>query len=107
LLRGRLPDRRLSQPTAGQTFASQATTGQFAPQPTVGQSPAQQTQGGQAFVQARQGAGLQARAVRTRRRWPLVVAVCAAVLLFTVASAWLAFRLLRRPSVAEDRKSVG
>src|SRR5205823_4244915 len=80
--------------------ASRATAGQFAPQTTVGQSPAQKAQGGQAFVQAQQGAGVRTP-MRTRRRWPLVVAVCAAVLLFMVASAWLAFRFLRRPSVAE------
>ena len=82
-------------------FASQPTVGQpFAPQTQGGQSPAPQTQGGQAVVQAQQGAGTQTP-VRTRRRWPVVVAVCAAVLLFTVAAAWLAVRFLRRPSIAE------
>ena len=89
------------QPTGEQAFTSQPTAGQtFASQPSVGQSPAQQTQGGQAFAQAQQGAGIRTPVWR-RRRWPLVVAVCAAVLLFTVAAAWLAFRFLRRPSVAE------
>jgi len=69
------------QPTAGQTFA---------PQPTVGPSPAPTPQGAGAQV-----------AVRPRRRWPVVVAVCAAALLFTVAAAWVAVRFLRRPSVTE------
>ena len=36
---------------------------------------------------------------RARRRWPLVVAACVALLLFTVAAAWLAYRLLHRPTV--------
>ena len=89
------------QPTGEQAFTSQPTAGQtFASQPSVGQSPAQQTQGGQAFAQAQQGAGIRTP-VRRRRRWPIVVAVCAAVLLFTVAAAWLAVRFLRRPSAAE------
>ncbi|MDQ3745576.1 MAG: tetratricopeptide repeat protein, partial [Acidobacteriota bacterium] len=35
------------------------------------------------------------------RRWPLVVAACGAVLLFAFAAAWLGYRLLRRPPVAE------
>ncbi|PYT03262.1 MAG: hypothetical protein DMF65_04515 [Acidobacteria bacterium] len=78
-------------------FASQPSVEQpFTTQAAVGQTFAQQTQGGQ----AQKGAGAQAP-VRTRRRWPVVVAVCAAVLLFTVAAAWLAFRFLRRPSIAE------
>jgi tetratricopeptide (TPR) repeat protein len=39
--------------------------------------------------------------VASRRRWPVVVAVCAVVLLFAVAAALLGWRLLRRPSLAE------
>jgi tetratricopeptide (TPR) repeat protein len=36
-----------------------------------------------------------------RRTWPVVVAVCAAVLILAVAGAWLAFSLLRRPAVTD------
>jgi tetratricopeptide (TPR) repeat protein len=38
---------------------------------------------------------------RTRRAWPLVVALCAAVALVAAGGAWLAFRVLRRPSVTD------
>jgi tetratricopeptide (TPR) repeat protein len=38
---------------------------------------------------------------RTRRVWPAVVAVCAALAVFAAGGAWLAFRLLRRPAVTD------
>lgn len=38
---------------------------------------------------------------RPRRAWPLVVALCAAVVLVAAGGAWLAFKLLRRPAVTD------
>ena len=40
-----------------------------------------------------------ARGARPRRAWPLVVAVCAAVLAVAAVGTWLAFSLLRRPTL--------
>lgn len=45
--------------------------------------------------------GVAASVAARRRRWPLVVAACAALLIFTAAAALLAYRLLRRPQVAQ------
>ncbi len=42
-----------------------------------------------------------ARGARPRRRWPLVVAVCAAVALLAAGGAWLAFNLLKRPVLTD------
>src|SRR5947209_3561959 len=61
-------------------------------------TPAPPSPDGHAFVQT---PGVHAPAAPRRRRWPLVVAVCAAALLFTVAAAWLAVRFLRRPPATE------
>jgi tetratricopeptide (TPR) repeat protein len=57
-------------------------------------------------AESREGAsvtvgGARAPVARPRRKWPVVVAICAVTLVFTVAAAWLAFKLLRRPAVTD------
>ncbi|HJQ33862.1 MAG TPA: tetratricopeptide repeat protein [Pyrinomonadaceae bacterium] len=44
-------------------------------------------------------AGTSSQGAGKRRAWPLVVAVCAAVIVVVGGGAWLAFKLLRRPDV--------
>jgi tetratricopeptide (TPR) repeat protein len=41
------------------------------------------------------------RGAGRRRTWPVVVAVCGAVLLFAVGGAWLVLRMMRRPAVTD------
>jgi tetratricopeptide (TPR) repeat protein len=62
-----------------------------APQPHDGHPP-----------NAQQPPRSQAVAARARRKWPVVVAVCVVVLIVAIAAAaWLAFRFLRKPALAE------
>jgi tetratricopeptide (TPR) repeat protein len=45
--------------------------------------------------------GARVPVAKQRRAWPLVVAICAAVLIVAVGGAWLAFKLSRRPTVTD------
>lgn len=84
-------------PTTQDAQASIATQGaQASPTAQVAQA-ATATQGTQSVT----ASAARASARSARRRWPLVIAACGAVLLFAVAAAWVGYRLLRRPRAAE------
>jgi tetratricopeptide (TPR) repeat protein len=76
------------QPHGGGGVAADATTG------------SQVVAGGTKATSVSAG-GARSPVASSRRRWPVVVTVCAVVLVFAFACAWLVFSFLRRPSVTD------